>query len=366
MSDMTQSALHRTEAWRALFDPATDAATLAAIAQAHPEFAATVGQHPNAYPELRAWVAERSNAVPVEIPATAAPTPVVVGADRPMSSTVLSRILWIVVFAAVTLPPVLVSLGTAMWGSWSYDDLRVLQIVLSALPAVLGVVVAAVTAPTVARKAGAVVLALGAAGCEILSSWWFDPYEGSVGLGLMLSLLALVLFFLAWAVAWPLRGAGYAAVAVLVLLSIAARAVPFVALFGGPVTFLALANVVVPALAIVLALVWSRASERRRVRQAAGGALAANSSGVGHGYPAVVATNTMAVLSLVFAFVFSLLGVIFGHVALAQIRHTGERGRGLAVAGLVIGYVAVASAIAIVVFYIVIFSTALSTSSSFR
>ena len=33
------------------------------------------------------------------------------------------------------------------------------------------------------------------------------------------------------------------------------------------------------------------------------------------------------------------LGVIFGHVAISQINKTGEGGRGLAVAGLVIGYI---------------------------
>jgi len=43
----------------------------------------------------------------------------------------------------------------------------------------------------------------------------------------------------------------------------------------------------------------------------------------------------------VFAFVFSILGVVFGHIALAQIQRTGEQGRGLAVAGLIIGYISV-------------------------
>ena len=50
-------------------------------------------------------------------------------------------------------------------------------------------------------------------------------------------------------------------------------------------------------------------------------------------------TNGMAIASLVCAFVFSLLAVIFGHSALSQIKKTGQEGRGLAIAGLVLGYI---------------------------
>lgn len=50
-------------------------------------------------------------------------------------------------------------------------------------------------------------------------------------------------------------------------------------------------------------------------------------------------TNVMAILSLVFAFVFAPLGIVFGHIAKRQIRRTGEQGSGLATAGLVLGYI---------------------------
>ena len=50
-------------------------------------------------------------------------------------------------------------------------------------------------------------------------------------------------------------------------------------------------------------------------------------------------TNTMAILSLIFAFFFPLLGAIFGHVAMGQIRATGEEGTGLALAGVIVGWV---------------------------
>lgn len=49
-------------------------------------------------------------------------------------------------------------------------------------------------------------------------------------------------------------------------------------------------------------------------------------------------TNVFAVLALVFGIIGGLLGIVFGHVALSQIRRTGEAGRGMAIAGLALGY----------------------------
>ncbi|WP_229402756.1 DUF4190 domain-containing protein [Micromonospora okii] len=50
-------------------------------------------------------------------------------------------------------------------------------------------------------------------------------------------------------------------------------------------------------------------------------------------------TNVLAVLSLVFAFVFSPAGIVLGYVAKQQIRRTGEEGEQLATWGLILGYV---------------------------
>ena len=50
-------------------------------------------------------------------------------------------------------------------------------------------------------------------------------------------------------------------------------------------------------------------------------------------------TNTMAILSLVFAFVFAPLGIVFGAMARKQIASTGEDGAGLAKAGLILGVI---------------------------
>lgn len=50
-------------------------------------------------------------------------------------------------------------------------------------------------------------------------------------------------------------------------------------------------------------------------------------------------TNRLAVLSLVFAFVFSPVGVVLGHKAKKEIKATRQAGDGVATAGLAVGYV---------------------------
>lgn len=49
-------------------------------------------------------------------------------------------------------------------------------------------------------------------------------------------------------------------------------------------------------------------------------------------------TNTWALLSFVFSLLGGLLGIVFGHIALSQLTTSREGGRGLAIAGLVLGY----------------------------
>jgi hypothetical protein len=69
-------------------------------------------------------------------------------------------------------------------------------------------------------------------------------------------------------------------------------------------------------------------------------------------------TNGLAVASLVCSLVapfscllLSVLGVVFGHVARRQIRQRGESGDGLALAGLIIGWIGVCATFALVVFF---------------
>ncbi|MCI4676195.1 peptidylprolyl isomerase [Candidatus Mycolicibacterium alkanivorans] len=73
-------------------------------------------------------------------------------------------------------------------------------------------------------------------------------------------------------------------------------------------------------------------------------------------YPAPPQTNGMAIASLVCAFVFAPLGIVFGHISLSQIKRTGEEGRGLAMAGLVISYLVTALTIVALVLGVALFS----------
>jgi peptidoglycan biosynthesis protein MviN/MurJ (putative lipid II flippase) len=56
--------------------------------------------------------------------------------------------------------------------------------------------------------------------------------------------------------------------------------------------------------------------------------------------PAPVRTNGLAIASMVLGITgVSILAVILGHVAHSQIKRTGDDGKGMATAGLVLGYI---------------------------
>jgi Domain of unknown function (DUF4190) len=65
-------------------------------------------------------------------------------------------------------------------------------------------------------------------------------------------------------------------------------------------------------------------------------------------------TNVLAIVALVSAFFIPVAGIVCGHLALGQIKRTGENGRGLALAGLIIGYVLTALILLMIVLAIVI------------
>lgn len=65
-------------------------------------------------------------------------------------------------------------------------------------------------------------------------------------------------------------------------------------------------------------------------------------------YVAVAPTNGMAIAALIVVFFFFPAGIVLGHVARGQIKRTGEGGRGLATAALIIGYLQVALTVAVI------------------
>ena len=76
------------------------------------------------------------------------------------------------------------------------------------------------------------------------------------------------------------------------------------------------------------------------------------------GYPAPPKTNALAIASLICSLLglatcaaTSILGVIFGHIAKSQIKQNREEGEGMALAGLIVGYIGLAIFALIAIFY---------------
>lgn len=59
--------------------------------------------------------------------------------------------------------------------------------------------------------------------------------------------------------------------------------------------------------------------------------------------------NTLAIVGFVLVWFTVILGIVFGHIALSQIKRTGERGHGLALAAVIIGWVELALGIIITI-----------------
>jgi len=72
------------------------------------------------------------------------------------------------------------------------------------------------------------------------------------------------------------------------------------------------------------------------------------------GYAYAPRTNTLAIVGFVLSFVVSLAGIICSHIALSQIKRTGEGGHGLALAGVIIGYVLTGFWVLYIVFIIIV------------
>ncbi|MHC6176368.1 DUF4190 domain-containing protein [Glutamicibacter sp. X7] len=108
---------------------------------------------------------------------------------------------------------------------------------------------------------------------------------------------------------------------------------------------------VVAVVAVVVVIVVALSSSSKATQQNASSVVPNGTQGPGtqvgytmNGQPlyqqsAPPSTNVFAVLALVLGILTGLFGIIFGHIALNQIKRTGELGYGMALAGLIIGYV---------------------------
>lgn len=74
------------------------------------------------------------------------------------------------------------------------------------------------------------------------------------------------------------------------------------------------------------------------------------------GYPAPPRTNTFAILAIVTVWFGGILGLIFGYIGLSQIKRSGEGGHGLALAAVIIGWVAIACGLIVTILFFTLFA----------
>ena len=87
-----------------------------------------------------------------------------------------------------------------------------------------------------------------------------------------------------------------------------------------------------------------------------------------YGYPPVRPTNVLGIITLVLGVLgFAIVPVITGHIALAQIKRTGDDGRGITIAGLILGYIGLAGyLLAALFFFGALFLGAVGAIGSYR
>lgn len=373
-------------------DPGTDPARLAELAQEYPQLRAAIAANPAAYDGLRAWIAQYSEpavaADPAESPGplthealrqrmAAAATPAADAARDPREPTQSVPLRWgtyalrllisSIAFAlGVGLPSLIEFLGGGYY--WNGGPAFGVEVVLSLL--LFGAAV--VTHPTTvrARALSAIPLFFG------LTLEFVLPYFAQ-----------LSIYMLLWAVAWfVLRrrpGLAYAALPVGLVIP-AAAFLAFLPLFYGSYQWKYFSIVLVQFALLFGVIALGRALGRsakapvtpeqraaaehsHRVAHLQQWEAAYRSAHDGQDPPAgflppaasyggtsAGGTNVMAILALVFGIGGGLLGIIFGHMARAQIRRTGEAGWGMATAGLVLGYIGTIAGIVALIVYVVI------------
>lgn len=191
--------------------------------------------------------------------------------------------------------------------------------------------------------------------------WW------TRGPGLALGLLAILLLNLRWFGVLPPGQFTYSVLNALIFLgwSLAAIRRPIMWVVGGPATLLIFATWmhILPrllgdvshylawfALAALVALVppapprpAPAAAMYNAQPTAVGGLMPAGGYAPGGMGAPPPPTNTMAIVAFVGSFVFAPMGAILGHLALREIRRTGQDGRGLTIAALVLSYASMAA-----------------------
>ncbi|WP_430645157.1 DUF4190 domain-containing protein [Agromyces sp. GXS1127] len=73
--------------------------------------------------------------------------------------------------------------------------------------------------------------------------------------------------------------------------------------------------------------------------------------------------NIWAIAAIITVWFTIILGLIFGHIALSQIAKTGERGRGLALTAVIVGWAGVVAGALIMLFILIFGGLAISANT---
>lgn len=357
----------RDAAWQRLHTPNTTQEQLAQIAGEYPEFAEAIAAHPNVYPELRDWalggVGVAGDTLP---PPDEADAPGDV-ADPAARKAAIARWCWI---GAALVWAVLWPILDRFWSAiqWEYSNaafpvwstLTRSSLVVSIL---LGAAAVWFASSSVSRKVWSGIILLIVLGGSLLlffTTFSYGGRGGSFGLSIFLGPVLAIAWMIAerrqawvlFSIPLGLVGGQYLSLVIYgaeffsVLISIAGRLlfVAFVVLVGRPLR----PRRPAPQLAAGYGSVVGYTPVPGQLQTLPDGTVVL----VQQGSPR---TNGLAITALVLGLIGgTILPIIFGHIALSQIRRSGENGRGMAIAGLILGYIGLAVAIALVIWVIAV------------
>jgi hypothetical protein len=237
--------------------------------------------------------------------------------------------------------------------SWT-NVVDALLLVASIAPALALLMALLPSTVTTARKSWSLVLVsinpvlIGLNLFLALTNAFFFYSSPVYSLSLLLSGLVPVFAFLAWVLVAGYPGRAFAALPIVFVFAVLSF---FVGGRGYNSAQLVIIATLLDVGGVVLALLLARRLARRYPNAQSVG----NQSSVTFS-PGAGRTNALSILALIFGLLGgTVLPIVLGHIARSQIRRTGESGDGLALAGLILGYV---SSSVVVVILIVAFASA--------
>jgi hypothetical protein len=196
-----------------------------------------------------------------------------------------------------------------------------------------------------------------------VASWGSDGLAGAMFVTVAVYVLYPVLGFISWGLSRPFAGGGWLGIlpaAVVGVFGVVLQAMAYQGYLGWMEgAFKAMAVLVPVSLVGSAVLGWAleRPAFARLRAQRTGGAAPGTAPYRGPlpaAYDPALAgrTNTLAILALVFGLLgSSIVPIVLGFVALGQIRRTGEQGRGMAIAGVVLGFIGIGVLVILLIVY---------------